>query len=129
MGARNPEAILNALSLSTGIKRKAKNNNAANKQPRIEKYYIKECIDKEGFEQEYSRMAQGRADVSIDKLHVDEDFGLPINEALVNKLAADFLLRPDPTMFTLTVVPRDLDKFDIEEAEGHSYTVIHGRHR
>ena len=132
LNGKSNDSILNGLSTATGTKRKATaTKEKPNKQTRIDKFYLKECQDKKGFEQEFARKAEGRADISIDQIHVKEDFGLPIDKVLVNKLAADFLIRPDPTFFMLSVVPDNLVDFDIDRAEEeeNSYTVIHGRQR
>ena len=72
---------------------------------------------------------QGRADVHLDKIHVKCDHPLTIDEKRVSIIAEDILSRPDPTQFMLTVVPDDIDSFNIDKVEESSYTVVHGRHR
>ena len=117
------------MSESTGVPRKNNVKEKINTQARIEKYFEKEHCDPNGFECKVRQETQGRADIHLDKLSVNPEEGLPIDEKRVAVLAKDILFRPDPTQFMLTVVPDDVNTFNIELVQESSYTVVHGRHR
>ena len=96
---------------------------------KLEKYFVKENTDPKGHERQCQRSSEGRADIHIDLLDISEEFGLPVDQKKVEKLAKDMFLRVDPTQLVLTVVPDDPESFCFERAEESLFKVVHGRHR
>ena len=97
VGNQSTDSILDSLSDKTGVPRKINKKDKIGCQARIEKYFKDEAGDPKGFEATARQQTQGRADVLLDQLEVNDDFGPAIDKKRVQQLANDISARPDPT--------------------------------